>query len=99
ILWVAGWVGPEAQPTAAAVPPSVTNGLSDLSDRMGKVETRLSSVPATSDNALRAQVDVLEHSITTLRDQSAALRKQVESASAALAELKSAPRDGGAPAD
>jgi hypothetical protein len=73
--------------------------LNELSDRVGKVETKLSSVPATPDGALRSQVDALEHSIMSLREQSTALRKQVDAASAALNDLKAAPRDGGAPAD
>ena len=98
ILWAAGVVGQEPQ-QVAAVPPSVASGLNDLSDRIGKVETRLSSTPAVSDGALRSRVDALETAANTLRDQSAALRKQVDAASVALNELKSAPRDGGASPD
>jgi hypothetical protein len=84
---------------AAAVPPAVASGLNDLSDRIGKVESRLSSNPATPDSSLRARVDSLETAANSLRDQSAALRKQVDLASATLNELKSAPRDGGASPD
>jgi hypothetical protein len=97
ILWAAGVVGSEPQ-QVAAVPPAMTSGLNDLSDRIGKVETRLSSAPPT-DSALRARVDTLESAANTLRDQTAALRKQVDAASATLNALKSTPRDGDAAAD
>src|SRR5947208_1756090 len=97
ILWAAGVVGSEPQ-QVAAVPPVVTGGLNDLSDRIGKVESKLSSTPST-DGALRARVDALETAANTLRDQTAALRKQVDAAAVALNDLKSAPRDGGAPPD
>jgi hypothetical protein len=98
ILWVAGVIGGEPQ-QVAAVPSSVTSGLNDLSNRIAKVETRLSSTPAASDGALRSRVDALETAANTLRDQSAALRKEVDAASVALNELKSAPRDGSASPD
>jgi hypothetical protein len=91
ILWAAGVIGSEPQPQqAATVPPAVTSGLNDLSDRIGKVETKLSSTPPT-DSALRARVDALETAANTLRDQTAALRKQVDAAAVALSELKSTP--------
>lgn len=96
VLWAAGLIGSEPQ-QVTTVPPAVTGGLNDLSDRIGKVETRLSSAPPT-DSALRARVDTLESAANALRDQTAALRKQVDAATLALNELKSAPRDG-APAD
>lgn len=98
ILWAAGVIGRESE-QAATVPPLVASGLNDLSDRIGKVETRLSSTSAAPDSTLRSRVDALETAANTLRDQSAALRKQVDAASVALNELKSAPRDGGAPPD
>ena len=99
ILWAAGVIGSEPQPQqVATVPSALTNGLNDLSDRIGKVETKLSSTPST-DSALRARVDALETAANTLRDQTTALRKQVDAAAVALNELKSAPRDGGAPPD
>ncbi len=96
ILWAAGVIGPEPQ-QAAAVPPAVASDLNDLSNRIGKVETKLSSTPTPSDSSLRARVDALETAANTLRDQSAALRKQIDSASVTLNELKSAPRDGASP--
>ncbi len=95
ILWAAGVVGSEPQ-QAAIVPPAVASGLNDLSDRIGKVETKLSSA-APTDSALRARVDTLESAANTLRDQTAALRKQVDAATVTLNELKSAPRDGAPP--
>lgn len=96
ILWAAGVIGPEPQ-QAAAVPPAVASDLNDLSNCIGKVETKLSSTPTPSDSSLRARVDALETAANTLRDQSAALRKQIDSASVTLNELKSAPRDGASP--
>ena len=98
ILWAAGVVGPGPQ-QSAALPPAVATGLNDLSNRIGKVETRLSSASTTPDSSLRARVDSLETAANSLRDQSAALRKQVDAASASLNELKSAPRDGSASPD
>lgn len=94
VLWAAGVIGPEPQ-QAAAVPPAVASDLNDLSNCIGKVETKLSSTPTPSDSSLRARVDALETAANTLRDQSTALRKQINSASVTLNELKSAPRDGG----
>jgi len=93
ILWVTGMIGPEPQ-QVATVPPAIASGLNDLSDRIGKVETKLSSTPSATDGGLRARVDTLESAANSLRDQSAALRKQLDAASAALNELKAAPRDG-----
>ena len=98
ILWAAGVIGPEPQ-QAVAVPPAVASDLNDLSNRIGKVETKLSSTPTPPDSSLRARVDSLEIAANTLRDQSAALRKQIDAASTTLNELKSAPRDGGASPD
>lgn len=98
ILWAAGVVEPASQPVAA-VPPAVTSGLSDLSDRLGKIETRLSATPSAPDGGLRARVDSLESAANALRDQSATLRKQIDATSATLNDLKSAPRDGGASPD
>ena len=97
ILWAAGLIGSEPQ-QAVTVAPAVTSGLNDLSDRIGKVETRLSSTPPT-DSALRARVDTLESAAGTLRDQTAALRKQVDAATVTLNALKSTPRAGDAAPD
>jgi hypothetical protein len=97
ILWAAGLIGSEPQ-QVAAVAPAVTSGLNDLSDRIGKVETKLSATPP-ADSALRARVDTLESAANTLRDQTAALRKQVDAATVTLNALKSAPRDGDAAPD
>ena len=97
ILWAAGVVGTEPQ-QVATVPPAVASGLNDLSERIGKVETRLSSAPP-NDSALRARVDTLESAANTLRDQTAALRKQVDAATVTLNALKSTPRDGDATPD
>src|SRR5581483_8070083 len=100
ILWAAGVIAPAQQ--QVAVPPQVESGLNDLSNRIGKVETKLSSTPASApapDGALRARVDALETAANALRDQSNALRKEIDAAAAALNELKSAPRDGTASPD
>jgi len=100
ILWAAGVIAPAQQ--QVAVPPQVESGLNDLSNRIGKVETKLSSTPASApapDGALRARVDALETAANALRDQSNALRKQIDAAAAALNDLKSAPRDGAASPD
>jgi hypothetical protein len=91
ILWAAGVISPAQQETS--VPPQVASGLNDLSDRIGKVETRLSSTPAAPNGDLRARVDALETAANVLRDQSSALRRQIDATAAALNELKSAPRD------
>ena len=103
VLWAAGVIGAEPQQTAT-VPPAVASGLSDLSNRIGKVESKLSAPPAAkpdnpADSALRARVDALETLANTLRDQSAALRQQIDATSSTLNELKSAPRDGAASPD
>ena len=98
ILWAVGLIAPARQ--EAAVPPQVESGLNDLSSRIGKVETRLSSTPpAAPDGALRARVDALETAANALRDQSNALRKQIDAAATALNDLKSAPRDGNSSPD
>ncbi len=98
ILWAAGVIAPAQQ--QVAVPPQVESSLNELSSRIGKVETRLSSAPApASDNALRARVDSLETAANALRDQSNALRKQIDAAAATLNDLKAAPRDGAASPD
>jgi hypothetical protein len=98
ILWAAGLVAPAQQ--QASVPPQVESGLNDLSNRIGKVETRLSSTPAAApDGNLRARVDALETAANILRDQTGALRRQVDATAVALNELKSAPHDGASSPD
>ena len=92
ILWAAGLIAPVQQ--ESSLPPQVASGLNDLSDRIGKVETRLSSTPAAPSGDLRARVDALETAANVLRDQSSALRRQIDAAAAVLNEMKSAPRDG-----
>jgi hypothetical protein len=99
IVWATGWLGPDAQPVATA-PQSVSAGLSDLSDRVGRVESKMSAAgPAVPDTALRAKLEAQETAVNGLRDDLTALRKQVDAASAALNELKSAPRASGASPD
>ncbi len=97
VLWASGVIAPAQQ--QASVPPQVASGLNELSDRIGKVETKLSTAPAPGDGTLRARVDALETATNVLSEQSAALRKQIDAAAIALNELKSAQGNGASSPD
>lgn len=98
-VWLAGFAQPETQ-----VPPPAAPAASDLAARLSRIEARLDNPPqaapakAASDPETVARLSASEQTIQTLRDQLSSMRRQVDALTSTLAELKSAPREGGAEA-
>jgi hypothetical protein len=93
VAWLLGWPGDAASP--AAVTPQVDNAAVDaIAARVAKIESRATtpSTPA-SDPAAATRIDALEQSMAALREELGAARSRSERLSAAVDELKAAPRD------
>jgi hypothetical protein len=93
--WMLGWppVQPADQAAAQAVPQANAAAIDALTTRVAGLEAKLGKPAApASDPATTARVDALDKSVAALRGQSDRL-------AAGINELKSAPRDGAAPAD
>ncbi len=86
--WMLGWPAVQAPPAAPQVSASAVD---DLSARVAKLETKAGK-PAT-DPVLAARADALDKSVATLRGDVGNLRAQTDKLTAAINELKSAPRD------
>ncbi len=86
--WMLGWPAVQAPP---ATPQVSASAVDDLSARVAKLETKTGK-PAT-DPVLAARADALDKSVATLRGDVGNLRAQTDKLTAAINELKSAPRD------
>ena len=95
--WMLGWPAVPARPA----PPQVTAAVvDDLASRLAGVESRISKPPApTPDPAAAARVEALDKSIASLRGELATVRAQSEKLTAAVNDVKSAPREAVAPVD
>jgi len=96
--WMLGW--PAIQP--AATPPAPqpnAAAIDDLTGRLAGLETKINKPAAPmADPATLARMDTLEKSLTALRGELATTRAQGEKLTAAINEVKSAPRADGSPA-
>jgi hypothetical protein len=99
VAWLLGWPGDAASP--AAVTPQVDTAAVDaLATRVAKIESGTPTPQASaSDPATATRIDALEQSMASLRDEFSAARSRSERLSAALDELKTAPRDASPPPD
>jgi hypothetical protein len=110
IVWLSGWPGEPVSP--ATVAPQIDHAAIDaLAARVASIESKPATETAvretaaatpsgsTSDPAVTARIDMLEKSITSLREELGASRSQSERLTAELNELKAAPRDAAAPPD
>ena len=86
--WMLGWPAVQAPPAAPQVSASTVD---DLSARVASLEEKAGK-PVT-DAALGARADALEKSVAGLRGEMGNLRAQADKLTAAVNELKSAPRD------
>jgi hypothetical protein len=95
--WMLGWPAIPATPA----PPQVTAAVvDDLAARLAGVESRIGKPPApTPDPAAAARVEALDKSIASLRGELATMRAQSEKLTAAVNDVKSAPRETVAPVD
>jgi len=93
--WMLGW--PAIQPAATPPAPQLNAAaIDDLTGRIAGLESKIGKpVP---DPAAMARMDALDKSFTALRGELATTRAQGEKLSAAVNEVKSAPRADGAPA-
>jgi hypothetical protein len=95
--WMLGWPAVPATPA----PPQVTAAVvDDLASRVASVESKINKPLApTPDPAAAARVDALDKSIASLRGELATVRAQSEKLTAAINDVKSAPREAVAPVD
>jgi hypothetical protein len=91
--WVLGWPAVQA-PTP--VPQLNAAAIDDLTARIAGLETKAGK-PAT-DPAATARIEAVEKTLAALRGEISATRAQADKLASALNEVKSAPRDGTAPA-
>lgn len=93
--WMLGW--PAIQPAAAPPAPQLNAAaIDDLTGRIAGLETKISKPTApVADPASLARMETLEKSLTALRGELATARAQSEKLTAAINEVKSAPRAGG----
>src|SRR3954454_4018008 len=91
--WVLGWPAVQA-PTP--VPQLNAAAIDDLTARVASLETKTGK-PATDPTAA-ARIEAVEKTLAALRGEITATRAQADKLASALNEVKSAPRDGTAPA-
>jgi hypothetical protein len=89
--WMLGW--PAVLP-ATSSPPSNAAMVDDLTARVAGIEARISKpAAAVPDPAMANRVEALEKSVASLRGDLSGLRAQSEKLSAAVNDVKSAPRE------
>lgn len=102
VVGLAWWMessGSTAAPEPPPPPQVSSAAFDDLKTRLARVESKPAAPPieapspAVPDAATVARIDALEKSLTALRGDLAAARSQSESATAAVKELQSAPRE------
>jgi hypothetical protein len=95
---VTGWL---AVPSETPVPlPANTAAVDELAARIASVESKAKTPPATTpDPAAAARLEGLEKSLAALRSDLAASRAQAEKVTAAVNDMKSAPRETAPPVD
>jgi hypothetical protein len=99
VVWVMR--GEPAPPPPAPAPPQVTKATVDaLTVRVAGIESKAAApvvaapaAPATPDPALTAQLDAVEKSVATLRDELAAANARSQQLAASIEAVKSAPRE------
>jgi hypothetical protein len=86
---------------ATPAPPQVTAAaVDDLAARLASVESKTAKpAVSTPDPAAAARVEALEKSIASLRGELASARAQTDKLTAAINDIKSAPRESAAPVD
>jgi hypothetical protein len=100
VVWTMGWPG------KAPVPPPQTNNaaIDALGARIAGVESKIAApvaapVAPAPDPALAVQLDALEKSVATLRDELGVAGARLQQLAAALEAAKSAPRETPPPPD
>jgi hypothetical protein len=91
--WVLGWPTVQA-PTPA--PQLNAAAIDDLTARLAGLETKTGK--PTADPAAAARIEAVEKTLAALRGEITATRAQADKLASAINEVKSAPRDGTAPA-
>jgi len=90
--WMLGW--PAVLPATSSAPPSNAAMVDDLAARVAGIEARISKpAAAVPDPAMANRVEALEKSVASLRGDLSGLRAQSEKLSAAVNDVKSAPRE------
>jgi hypothetical protein len=94
-VWFSGWSA-----TAPATPAVSAAAIDDLTARVTSVESEIGqskavtpAAAAAPDPAVSARIDALEKSLASLRGEVAAAHTQSEKLTAAVSDIKAAPRD------
>jgi hypothetical protein len=90
--WMLGW--PAVLPATSSAPPFNAAVVDDLAARVAGIEAKISKpAAAVPDPAMANRVEALEKSLASLRGELSGLRAQSEKLSAAVNDVKSAPRE------
>lgn len=107
VVGIAWWMQSPGSPAAPEpAPPQVSDAaFDDFKARLARVESRPATPPiqapppAVPDAATIQRIEALEKTVTALRGDLAAARNQSETATAAVKQIQSAPREVAAPPD
>jgi hypothetical protein len=96
--WVLGW--PPVLPATSSSPPFNAAVIDGLGARVASIETKISKPAAPApDPAMVGRLEALEKSLASLRGELSGLRAQSEKLTAAVNDVKSAPRESAPSAD
>jgi hypothetical protein len=100
VAWLAGWPGEAVPPAAPAAAQVNSAAIDDLAARIASMESRTARPAAPApDPAAASRIEALEKSLASLRGELASVRAQSEKLSAAVNDVKSAPRESSPPPD
>jgi hypothetical protein len=91
-MWLSGWPNVEMQPVTPAAPATNAAAVDNLGARLARLESKVNNAPA-SDPAAAARLDGLDKGLGAMRGEIAGLRAQSEDLTAAIKDIKSAPRE------
>jgi hypothetical protein len=96
--WILGW--PAVPQSAPSAPPAPAAVIDDLATRLSNIESKIAKPAAAApDPAAAGRVEALEKSLASLRGELTGVRAQSEKLAAAVADLKSNPREASAAPD
>jgi hypothetical protein len=96
------WLTDFSKTETPSAPPAASS-VADLATRLSRIEARIDNPPAPAkaapDPETVARLSASEQTLQSLRESLASMRRQIDALTSTLAELKSAPREGGAAND
>ena len=98
-LWAAGMIGQQPAAVSPTQFDNVAANVGDLTARLARVEANAGKAGApVTDPALAGRIDGLEKALAAVREEASGLRSRLTTMTTQLNDVKSAPRDGSAPA-